>query len=108
MSMLLLLLASYGLCFGLMNDKAKFLTDVAKKLPLFRDEDGDNLFARMFRCAYCTGFHAGWLVWCVAVLPDLVVAGTLDWPHLGQVSAFAFASSAFSYGVDTIIQWFEQ
>ena len=108
MTMLVLLLASYGVAFGLMNDKAKVLTDLAKKLPLFRDEDGENLFARMLRCVYCTGFHAGWLVWVGAVLPDHAVAGTLELSLLGHVCAFAFASSAFSYGVDTIIQWFER
>lgn len=105
---MILLIAAYGVAFGLMNDKAKWLTDLAKRLPLFRDEEGDNLFARMLRCAYCTGFHAGWLVWCAAALPDHAVAGTLDPSLLGHVTAFAFASSAFSYGVDTIIQWFER
>ena len=105
---MILLIAAYGVAFGLMNDKAKWLTDLAKRLPLFRDEDGDNLFARMLWCAYCTGFHAGWLVWCVGALPDHVMAGTVEPSLVGGVIAFAFASSAFSYGVDTIIQWFER
>jgi hypothetical protein len=108
MTMLTLLLAAYGVAFGLMNDKAKALTSLAKRLPLFRDEDGDNLFARMFGCAYCTGFHTGWLVWCVAVLPEHVAAGTLEPSLVGGVVSFAFASSAFCYGMDTALQWLER
>lgn len=106
---MILLLAAYGIAFGLMNDKVKVLTDLAKRLPLFREgEYDDNLFARMLSCAYCTGFHAGWVVWCIAVLPEHVVAGTVGPSLVGGVVAFAFASSAFCYGVDTIIQWFER
>ena len=108
MTLFILLLASYGLCFGLMNDKAKFLTDLAKKIPLFRDEEGQTFFDRMLHCPYCTGFHTGWLVWCVARLPDHVSAGTLDTSLVGGVVAFAFASSAFCYGADAVIQWFER
>jgi hypothetical protein len=108
MSMLTLLLASYGVTFGLMNDKAKFLTDIAKKIPLFRDSEGQTLFTRMFACAYCTGFHAGWMVWCIAVLPDHLIAGTVEPSLLGGAVSFAFASSAFCYGTDTAIQWLER
>lgn len=108
MALWTLLLASYGLCFGLMNDKTKMLTDLLKRLPVFRDEDGENWFERMLRCPYCVGFHTGWMVWVLGVLPSLVLAGTLEPSHGGEVVAFAFASSAFCYAVDTIIQWFER
>jgi hypothetical protein len=108
MTNLILLIAAYGVAFGLMNDKAKFLTNAAKRIPLFRDPEGQTFFARMFACAYCTGFHAGWMVWCAAVLPEYLIAGTADSSLLGSVLSFAFASSAFCYGADTIIQWFER
>jgi hypothetical protein len=107
MNMLILLLASYGLCFGLMNDKMAVITDLAKKIPLFRDNGGQTFFERMFLCPYCTGFHTGWVVWCAVRLPDHFAAGTLDVSLVGGVLAFSFASSAFCYGADTIIQWFE-
>ena len=100
MNMLILLLASYGLCFGLMNDKMAVITDLAKKIPLFRDNGGQTFFERMFLCPYCTGFHT-------VRLPDHFAAGTLDVSLVGGVLAFSFASSAFCYGADTIIQWFE-
>ena len=56
------LLACYGITFGLMNDKVKFLTDLFQALPVLRDEDGKNIFGRMLSCSYCTGFHAGGMV----------------------------------------------
>lgn len=46
---LLLLLAAYGLCFGLMN----------KALVLHRG----SFLLRMFDCAFCTGIHCGWITW---------------------------------------------
>ena len=108
MTPFILLLASYGLCFGLVNDKAKFLTDLAKRIPLFRDEEDQTFFERMLLCPYCTGFHTGWIVWCAVRLPEHVSAGTLDVSLVGGGLAFAFASSAFCYGADTLIQWFER
>ena len=59
---LLSLIAAYGITFGLMNDKAKLLTDLLIAIPLFKDENKKTFFARMFVCSYCTGFHSGWFV----------------------------------------------
>ena len=108
MTTLILLLAAYGVTFGLMNDKIQGATDLLKRIPLLRGEDDQTLFARMFACAYCTGFHAGWMVWCMAVLPEHLIAGTVAPSLLGSVLPFAFASRAFCYGADTVIQWFER
>ena len=108
MNVFVALLAAYGLCFGLANDKVKWLTDLLKRVPLFPDERGLTYFDRMFTCSYCTGFHTGWMIWGVSMLPTEVLAGTLDWSHAGEAFAFAFASSAFCYGMDTIIEWFER
>lgn len=109
-STIVLLLASYGVCFGLMNDKAKMLTDLLKRLPLFRDANGQTFFARMLVCPYCTGFHTGWMVWLAVMLP--MVAADFDWWDLAEIipdlALFAFASSAFCYAIDSVIQWFER
>ena len=103
MDTLWLLLSAYGICFGLMNDKLEFINRNLYKLPLFRDEENKNLFERMFSCAYCTGFHAGWLVW----IPTHWKEGIGIDPFLG-VLLFSLTSSAFSYSLDTALRWFEQ
>jgi len=103
------LLASYAVCFGLVNDKAALITNPLKKLPLFRAEDGENTFGRMLRCPYCTGFHAGWITYLVVSAPVLLGEGDLD--ALSLVSegiVFAFASCAFCYIADVTAQWLEE
>lgn len=107
MSTFLLLIAAYGVCFGLMNEKLAVLNRVLYALPLFRREDG-NFFQRMFRCSYCTGFHAGWMMWMVGVLPHFITAGLSVPEMVADAAIAAFASSAFCYAADTIIQWFER
>lgn len=117
------LLASYGLCFGLMNDKARWLTDRLRALRIRVRNEGDEgqpdettFFGRMLHCPYCTGFHTGWMVWLVAV----AVAGwpvPVEWAteevafgvaaNVGALVLFAFASSAFCYLADTGAQWLE-
>lgn len=113
MEFLLLLLAAYGITFGLMNQKVPFLTDRLKALS-FRvektDEESTTFFQRMLVCPYCTGFHAGWLAWLLLRLPEhafqvftpesLVRAVT-------ELLACAFASSAFCYLIDTAAQYLE-
>ena len=113
MEFLLLLLAAYGITFGLMNQKVPFLTDRLKALS-FRvektEEESTTFFQRMLVCPYCTGFHAGWLAWLLLRLPEhafqvftpesLVRAVT-------ELLACAFASSAFCYLLDTAAQYLE-
>jgi hypothetical protein len=62
------LIAAFGICFGLQNDKALFLTKYIRK-------EG-NFFDKMFDCSYCTGFHSGWIVWLLsaAAAPSAVRA----------------------------------
>ena len=107
MTPLLMLIAAYGVCFGLMNEKVAFLNRVLYAIPLSRREAG-NFFQRMFRYSYCTGFHAGWMVWVVGVLPHFITAGLSVPEMVGDALLAAFASSAFCYAADTIIQWFER
>ncbi len=103
---LLLLIASYGLCFGIMNEKVPLVASLLKKVSFGKDEAGAGHFDRMLVCPYCTGFHTGWITWLTwgaatgSVAPSAAfVTGTV---------AFAFASSAMCYAIDTIIQWFER
>ena len=100
--MILPLLASYGLCFALMNDKVSWLTDRLAALPLFRDEHGRTFFERMFACPFCTGFHTGWLVGVGSLSEPM---GSLSW--CWALLLFAFASSAFCYAGDTVLRWVE-
>jgi hypothetical protein len=83
------LLACYGICFGLMNDKVPF---VSQWLALGR---GDRVIDRMLECSWCTGFHVGWV---------LALCG-------GDVSLGAFvsgfASAAFCYTLDVLLRWLE-
>jgi hypothetical protein len=113
MEFLLLLLAAYGITFGLMNQKVPFLTDRLKAIR-FRvettDEESTTFFQRMLVCPYCTGFHAGWIAWMLCRLPEhafqvftpesLVRAVT-------ELLACAFAASAVCYLLDTAAQYFE-
>jgi hypothetical protein len=117
MSFLTAMFVAYGLMFGLMNDKAKWLTDRLKALPLGRQGDGTTFFYRMFVCPYCTGFHAGWMSWLLVRLPEHVWVDPSSLEDrslvflvgvIGDLFAHAFAASAFCYALDTIIQWFER
>lgn len=72
------LLVSYGLCFGLMN-----------KLPITLP---------VLTCAYCTGFHTGWMTWFLA----RGVPGTLS--ESVHVLAWSLASAATCYVLDQIAQ----
>ena len=100
MTTVLMLIAAYGICFGLMNDKAEFLTDALRKLPLFKNEEGHTFFQRLLRCPYCTGFHAGWMVSLASCNGDWVTL-------LSEVVIFSFASSASCYFIDTAAQKLE-
>ena len=92
MSELVYFLVVYGVCFGLMFDK----------IPVVRRVRCVPMFDRMFRCAYCTGFHCGWVVWVLTVglqpdVPEMCVQGFLR----------GFASAAFCYTLDTVLRWAE-
>ena len=101
MEYLVPLLAAYGICFGLMNEKIERLNRFLYSLPVFRDQDqGTNFFSRMFDCSYCTGFHAGWMV--------SLVLGVVGEVSLTEVLLFPFASSAFCYLMDTLLTRLEE
>ena len=113
MDFLLLLLAAYGITFGLMNQKVPGLTDRLKALS-FRVEEKEGekttFFQRMLVCPYCTGFHAGWLAWLLIRLPDYA-SHSFSWERavyaLAECLGSAFASSAACYVLDTVAQYLE-
>lgn len=105
---LLLLTASYGICFGLMNDKIPVVTRILRRLSVLEDETGLSVFDRMLECSYCTGFHAGWVVWCVGVLPSLVSSESSFVGVVSSLIPFSLASSAFCYAADTTLQRIER
>lgn len=93
--MLLTLIVAYGITFGLMNDKAWFLTDPLRKI---------GFFDRMLNCAFCTGFHAGWIA-LLLTQPEVIQT---SWSSLlREVVVYGFASAAFSYTLDTILRRLE-
>lgn len=109
MHYILMLGAAYGICFGLMNDKAKISTDLLKSIPVFKDKEGKTFFERMFVCPYCTGFHSGWAVWLAVKWEDLIEATNAEMVEFAvSTLVFAFASSVFCYLVDTFAQWLER
>jgi hypothetical protein len=109
--LLLQLLASYGVCFGLMNEKVPALNRALCSLPLLRrsvdGEEPTTFFERMFSCAYCTGFHTGWMVWGTFVISG-VGSPTQALIGLPAGVLFSFASGAFCYSLDTWLQWLER
>jgi hypothetical protein len=113
MEFLLLLLAAYGITFGLMNQKVPVLTDRLKAIR-FRvettDEESTTFFQRMLVCPYCTGFHAGWLAWLIVRLPHHAFqVFTIESCVLAvtELIGSAFAASAACYLLDTAAQWAE-
>lgn len=93
---LFLFLAAYAITFGLQNDKLPALSVRLRKVPFF---------AHMFECPYCTGFHAGWIVWCLgAAAQGLPYEGRFN---LASVILTAFASATFCYSLDVLLQKLE-
>lgn len=100
---ILLLLSAYGLCFGVMY-RGGIVTRFLTAIPILKDQDGITFFGRMLACPYCTGFHSGWFIWGVSEYSQ----NTVLLPFLIGMFLFAFASSAFCYALDTLVQYFEK
>lgn len=94
MTAVLALLLAYGLCFGVMH-KADFL------FPPSVDP--------LRSCAYCTGFHSGWLSWLVfaGLGHRLLCVGSGVACSLLAMIAWAFISAAVCYILDTLIMSLE-
>lgn len=93
--MLFTLLVAYGITFGLMNDKAWFITEWLRTV---------DFFDRMLGCAFCTGFHAGWM----ALLLTHSEVLSNSWQYvLRDGLAYGFASAASCYAIDTVLRRLE-
>jgi hypothetical protein len=90
-----MLLAAYGITFTLLQGKLPGLTHFLSSLSLGARE-GSHFFERMFECAFCTGFHAGWVVY-------LMVGGR----SFSDAVVFAFGSAAFCYLCDLLLLMLE-
>lgn len=102
---LLNLLVSFGLCFGLQN-KCRFLYSATYLLAADAGHTTPVLWRdRLLACTYCTGFHCGLLVW--AYRSFLLPMRVPSWGDLLWAPIWAFASAAFCYAVDALIQMFE-
>ena len=82
------LLLAYGITFGAMN-----------KLPEIVYAKAPALAQRLLSCAYCMGFHTGWMAYFAVSHNDLV---------LHHAPLWAFASGAFSYAADTALKALER
>ncbi len=97
MTILIYLMAVYGLTFGIQN-KIGFLHD--------RNAFLDALLA----CPYCLGFWTGWLVWGAswALQGQPVLATSTDpLPLVASGVLWAFASTAWCYVLHVGIVWLE-
>ena len=86
MNTIISLLAAAGVTFGLQN-----------KVPFLHGKN--KILDSLLGCTYCTGFHAGWLVY--------VISAGIKGIVLKELIIFAFASAIFSYGLDELIKYLE-
>lgn len=93
----ILLLAAYTITFGLQNDKLPAVSLRLRKIPFFE---------KMFECPYCTGFHAGWVVWVLSVGAQGLPAE--GWHNGASVILTALASATFCYALDVALQFLEK
>jgi len=94
MTTLLILFLWYGLAFGFQN-KIPFLHDRFKWLDA------------LLQCAYCAGFHAGWISYLLVHAPE-VIQGTYVFAALPvELATWAFAAAAWCYAIDMLLQFIE-
>lgn len=95
MSDLFLLIVAFGITFGLQH-KVSFLWGKSKFLD------------SMLSCAYCTGFHAGWITWLLYISGE-VLAESMKLDQLSWIDPIllAFASAGFAYLADAASRWME-
>lgn len=86
MSTIVLLLAAAGITFGLQH-----------KIPFIHKKF--SLLDSMLKCTYCTGFHAGWVSYILAVAPQV---------NPQEALLYAFASAIFSYALDESVKFLEE
>ncbi len=92
MMWIIMLLAAHSVCFGLQH-KVAFIHGKLSFLD------------KMLSCTYCTGFHAGWIVYLATWIPAF--SETSITMNILQCVVFAFASASFSYFFDEVISTLE-
>ena len=113
----LLLLASAGLAFALTNDKIPGVAAVARaaRAAVAEAEAAGrppNRAARfvvdLLHCTFCTGVHAGWIVWASHAV---AFGGVAEGDPLGEgiaLAIYAIASGIACYGLDELIAALER
>ena len=90
-------LVTYAIAFGLMNKlPERFTVSNVTSLPK------ETWLAQMLQCAYCTGFHSGWLAW-------LLFEGSFPVDKAGALNliSYALAGATLTYILDTAIRKIE-
>ena len=80
----------YGITFGIKD--AKLL-----HAPRAWLTQKSNFFAELLSCAYCTGFHGGWISFLILHMGGLARILPFWW----SLSVYALAGAAVSYVIDT-------
>ncbi len=92
-------LAAYAVAFALTNDKLPWVESARTRVPVLD---------RLLSCMFCTGFHAGWIVWLIQKVPDVCAGYSWDLRTVSDLALFALASATFCYCVDAAVSWFER
>ena len=91
MEILLTVALMYGLTFALKD--AKLLNRPRGWLV-----GRSDFFGELLSCAYCTGFHSGWVSFLLLRSSDIT---SLPW--IQGLVIYAFAGAAVSYVVDVVL-----
>jgi hypothetical protein len=86
-----LLLAAYGICFGVMN-KLSFLYGRM------------DFIDRLVSCSYCVGFHTGWMIWSLSHLAGVMETSG---PFYFEIPLWGLSTAAFCYGADALLRLVE-
>lgn len=93
------LLAAYGLCFALVNDKVPVVCRALRH---------SSTLDRMLDCPLCTGFHCGWLVWLAdSAWGQFHGEMRPGWEGGIELLVWGLAAAAFCYLADTAARWLE-
>jgi len=84
------LLAMYGITFFVRE--SHIFTPIRARLTSFK------FFSDMLSCVYCTGFHAGWVVFLL--LEPFPSPESFSFSFVGDLLVYAFAGMAFSGVMD--------
>ena len=80
----------YGLTFGFMN-----------KVPLIHNRI--SLLNKLLQCSYCSGFHMGWIYYCIRISYE-----PYNFFDLWHALCWGMMSAAWCYIVDTFVQKIEE